>query len=258
MFKSIIRNPARRRWLFRGGGILEPILENLVSWHDADYAAGLWQDSARTTPATANSDPVGAMDDRSGNNRHVTQATGANRFVLATNALNGKNVVLSPAANTFLKNGSYPDFGDNYTVYAVAKWDATAAVNRFVMEVYASSFGDGFAMLYSAPNFFRGRDSVSSKNVTTATNLRDGVWRVLMGLNTGTQLEASLNATALTPVAYTAPNPNTLSVLTIGGEDFAVSGLIGAIAEILIYSVTHTLAQQLAMRTYLNTKWGVF
>src|SRR5262245_42293050 len=43
----------------------------------------VWQDAARTTPATLATHPVGALDDQSGNGRHLTQATAASRPTLA-------------------------------------------------------------------------------------------------------------------------------------------------------------------------------
>ncbi|WP_252108994.1 MULTISPECIES: hypothetical protein [unclassified Halomonas] len=44
----------------------------------------LWQDSAATIPVIADGDPVGRIDDLSGNNRHATQDVSANRGVYRT------------------------------------------------------------------------------------------------------------------------------------------------------------------------------
>jgi len=57
-------------------------LPNLIRWHYPSNLTSLWQDSARTTPATQESDPVGACDDLSGNGRHFLQATSTKRFTL--------------------------------------------------------------------------------------------------------------------------------------------------------------------------------
>lgn len=45
------------------------------AWYDPSDIATLWQDSARTTPVTAHGDPVGAIDDKSGNAHHWLQST---------------------------------------------------------------------------------------------------------------------------------------------------------------------------------------
>lgn len=61
---------------------------------------GFWQDSARTTPATANGDPIGAWDDQSGNGRHLTQPTSGNRPTLDTTGLGGHSAVNFAAASS--------------------------------------------------------------------------------------------------------------------------------------------------------------
>ncbi len=52
-------------------------------WYDPSDISTLWQDSARTTPVTTSGQPVGAIDDKSGNGRHLLQATAANRGTYA-------------------------------------------------------------------------------------------------------------------------------------------------------------------------------
>jgi hypothetical protein len=44
----------------------------------------LFQDAAMTTPVTANNDPVGAILDKSGNSRHLTQSTAGSRPLYKT------------------------------------------------------------------------------------------------------------------------------------------------------------------------------
>lgn len=53
-------------------------------YYDASDLSTLWQDSARTTPVTADGDPVGAWDDKSGNGNHLTQATSGRRPLYKT------------------------------------------------------------------------------------------------------------------------------------------------------------------------------
>lgn len=51
-------------------------------WYDPSDLSTLFQDSAGTTPAFTDGDPVGLILDKSGNGNHATQATDAKRPVL--------------------------------------------------------------------------------------------------------------------------------------------------------------------------------
>lgn len=52
------------------------------AWYDPSDLSSMFQDSAGTTPVTAVEQPVGRINDKSGNNNHATQATAASRPVL--------------------------------------------------------------------------------------------------------------------------------------------------------------------------------
>ena len=58
--------------LFSGGGV--------GMLYDSQTISTLWQDVAGTIPVTADGQLVARIDDRSGNGRHLTQATAANRL----------------------------------------------------------------------------------------------------------------------------------------------------------------------------------
>lgn len=59
-------------------------VSGLVAWYDPSDLSSMFQDSAMTTPVTANNDPVGAIRDKSGNGNHLLQATAANRPLYKT------------------------------------------------------------------------------------------------------------------------------------------------------------------------------
>lgn len=54
------------------------------AWYDPSDLSTLFQDSAGTTPVTADGDPVGYMADKSGNGNHATQSIAASRPVYRT------------------------------------------------------------------------------------------------------------------------------------------------------------------------------
>ena len=53
-------------------------------WYDPSNLSSLFQDSAGTTPVTADGDLVGLMLDLSGNGFHASQATAGNRPIFKT------------------------------------------------------------------------------------------------------------------------------------------------------------------------------
>ncbi len=69
-----------------------------LAWFD--YRSQYFQHSNGTTPATANSDPVGYVEDLSGNGNHLIQATDANRPLLLNSVQNSRKGLDYTSANT--------------------------------------------------------------------------------------------------------------------------------------------------------------
>ena len=244
--------------LFSGGAAFSPLnISGLVSWYDASDTSTLWEDSARTTPAADNADVIGAWDDKSGNGYHATQATTINKPTLRTNVQNGKNAIRFDGSDDFLQNTSYPDFGDNYSIYIVGKSEITADVEQGFFEVSTGAVNTGFSLMHETVLNFRGRDASTIRNISGG-DIRDGAFRLISGVNTGSQLRITVNGGAASTATYTAPNPNTLNQLKIGGLIAGSFALLGDIAELLIYTGSHTDDQQASIKAYLNTKWAVY
>jgi len=85
-------------------------------WLRAD--AGTYQDAARTTPATADGDPVGGWADQSGNGRHASQSTAGFRPTLQLAELNGQPVLRFDGTDDYLLN----------TAFAISQPDTLAVV----------------------------------------------------------------------------------------------------------------------------------
>lgn len=93
-------------------------ISGLTLWLKADGT--LWQDSARTTPATADGAPVGAWDDASGAGAHVTQSTSDNRPTLKTGIINSKPVLRFDGSNDRMA-GSASAATKPFTAFALFK-----------------------------------------------------------------------------------------------------------------------------------------
>lgn len=101
----------------------------LKFWLAGDVAATLWQDSGRTTHATADNDPVGDWDDGSLTAANVSQAVSGNKPALKLAAMNGLNVVRFSGAggNTkYLLSATLGAWGTtNGTLFAVWRGNVT-------------------------------------------------------------------------------------------------------------------------------------
>jgi hypothetical protein len=80
-------------------------------WWEAGDISTLFQDSAGTTPVTADSQPVGRMSDKSGNGSHIIQTTSGARPLYKTATLpkvtfDGTDDTLGTAADAALADGS--------------------------------------------------------------------------------------------------------------------------------------------------------
>lgn len=84
-------------------------------WYDPSDLDTVWQDSSGTTPAVAD-DPVGRIDDKSGNDNHLTQTTnddrpflrqdGSGNYYLEGDGSNKMSVPSSAALFNFMHDGT--------------------------------------------------------------------------------------------------------------------------------------------------------
>lgn len=163
-----------------------PVLDDLPSFlfengeqgvlYDVSRLSTLFQDSLGTTPATSPSDPIGLLQDLSGNANHASQATAASRLTLRLNAttgcyyaeLDGVDDSLATAAIDFTAT-------DTVTVFAGIRKMSDAAIGC-VIELSASSAANNgvfalFAPLIAAsPRFtYRSKGTVMVDNASAAS-----------------------------------------------------------------------------------------
>lgn len=140
-------------------------------WYDPSDLSTLFQDSAGTTPVTADGQPVGKMLDKSGNNFHMTQATSSKR-------------------PTFKDSGGlrWLDF-DGVDDYMDATTASMAQPNDFSLALRPKSSATNM-------NFFDGitsREALYRNNTTTAFNMYAGTLSTgsATGINDGTDYVAT-------------------------------------------------------------------
>lgn len=90
-------------------------ITGLMAWYKSN--TGTYTTSAGSTPATADSDPVGRWEDQSGNGRHVTQATAGKRPLLKTNISGGYPAIRTDGTDDWM-SGSWSAVAQPITIVA--------------------------------------------------------------------------------------------------------------------------------------------
>lgn len=72
---------------------------------------GTFQDTARTTPAVADNDPVRGWEDQSGNNKHASEIAGGWEYLLKTAVYNNENTLRVDAQHSEMSVASLTDIG---------------------------------------------------------------------------------------------------------------------------------------------------
>lgn len=234
------------------------------------YLAAKWGISGVHAQATATSDPVGYWGDKSGNNRHATQATGANRPIRSA-AANGKSVVAFDGTNQWMRT--------DRTTYAARSvftvFRRTGALNN-----YDGFFGtqSGIAADYggSAYAVAFGRESGWARSGAAAANLH--YWTNNSSPN---QLTLATKRGAEMPLAdarnssggiVAAESTDQVELLYaeiaaatavgnawfLGTEPFSTARRYPCeVMECIVYDRAISTAERQRVERYLASKWGV-
>lgn len=246
-------------------------IPGLALWLDASDGATLFQDSAGTAPAAADSDVVGYWADKSGNGRHATQSTTARKPTLKLAQQNGRAVVRCDGSDDYLllsnASGIFRNRPYGY-VFAAYRPNQTALATRRILLVPTPA---GTERMFLSDGITANRYTIQTRRTdadarvtVTGTVDHGGLMTVITaitawasqsitlrqnGAQTGTGSYASAGNTSDTSYA-------TVALSSAGSVDFS----IGDFAELLVYmpSTAMTAANITAVESYLNAKWAVY
>ncbi len=245
-------------------------ISSLACWFKAD--AGTYKDSALTTTATADGDPVGGWVDQSGNAYNALQSTSGNRPTLKLNQQHSLPTILfTSASSTFLTLGTALGRPRSFTIFSVMEVDSpttrqcphgsvnstgtseTAWGSAVVSQTgctaasAAPDYGDGsnLTLVYTpavwTPNTYNYMSYVYRDNDNTI-----GIWA------NGVQQ----SVTALDSAAY--ENIGTTYDFSLGREGlFNGLYLQGHIGEFIVYDTNLLPTDRSAVESYLSTRWGI-
>lgn len=265
MYQTRMRGTDGRRlhrrvaYVGNGGGAssVPMTIPGLSLWLDAT-GGQLWQDTARLTPAAANSDPVACWGDQSGNQNHAVQTGSTARPLYKTAVQNSLAGVLFDGSNDglLIPYAQTLQFSGDATMYFVQKLTAAGAGSH-APAAYGdgSTYSTGFLININASNLLT--YWLSAGNIGTANSIfGNGQKNILRIDRTGSNMVAFLNAVQQSTGSSAGAISAQLSMgIGIAGASFPFNGHL---FEILMYKGTLTAAQKTALESYLNTKWAIY
>ena len=242
----MIRSRNRARGNSSGASAFSPL----------SFGPALWLDASDTTTITHSSNAVSQWNDKSGNNRHATQGTGANQPVTNTTTVNGLNSIdFNGTTHAF----GLPSYFDNlstkdYTIYITFSPDTTTGTDTLLANEAA---GNGLAMYYTSTNF-RGVSTsfgTISNEVALSTTIAPHIAMLRKNATEFRIFRDGMFGSSKVPTAgFTATFGTWIGASNNGSFN---SLMDGRMCEVLIYEATHTEAQVNSVQNYLGSKWGV-
>jgi hypothetical protein len=235
---------------------------NNVLWLSADH--GVFS-NAGTVPAASTAN-VQQWNDRSGNGRHATQTTTANRPNYHGNVINGQPVVRYTAANNDRMLSTGLASTSRASIWVIARHTALPSSNPGLLQGAAS--GNAYAnppadknmgmWVSSSTSQVWGRGIQSDgtqRNVTMATALNSGQTYVLNTMYRAASIDQYVNHGAAGTVA-TNGTLRAWTDLAIGCQAGSESWN-GDIAEVIVYNEAVNDAQRIIIANYLAAKYGL-
>lgn len=234
----------------RGGVPLPDTVSGLMLWLRADL--GVFQDAAFSTPA-ASGDPVGGLQDQSGNENHFTQATAGDRPVRQDGVVNGQSVLRFDGSNHFL-NGTM-DTALAYNAFIVLKVDVDPPVDIAQSGLWCfSPSADSVHWPLTETNIWETFGSTARRNTgDPATDLTQfNLYRVSSASGAYTTY---LNGTQHFTTATNTVGMDTTPKL--GQSIAATRHMDGDIAELLIYDSILSGANLAVVHAYINDRYNI-
>jgi hypothetical protein len=215
---------------------------------DLDFSdsSKLWQDSGRTTPVTANTDPIGACDDISGNARHATQATAGKRATYRTAQFGSIAAAdFVAASGQSLATGVFT-VNQPGTVYLVADFDVQTFF-ALPFDGITSRWGFGVTNDPGFPYFLHaGANGVAASLSDTSAHVFAVVFN---GASSNLRVDGGAGEVL-------NPSTDALTRVRIGNDSGEVAPFDGRVGRAIVYSGAHTTTELDQVGEYLADIFG--
>lgn len=215
--------------------------------YDPSKLSSLWQNAARTIPVTADGDPVGCMDDLSGNGNHASQSVSAARPAYQT-----ANMHLDGVDDFLLSSSSLVGLGD-FSIFLAVHIDSNITTQMDIVEASVSGGLRGARIIYFNGNYVF--QIGNGSRVTIGSGVIGN--RILTLIYNGTQMIARVDGAEvgrLTVTNYIAPASDANQ---IGREKPGFGYFKGLIKGLVITHRALTVAEINSTEQYLAAKAGV-
>ena len=248
-----------------------PVAGGPELWTPAQITTQLWFDAADASTITI-ATGVSQWNDKSGNARHVTQATGANQPAYGALQLNGIDVLTYDSTDALRKTSATAGLVQNVgavSIYSVRRFTdlASNASSPVVLAVSNNTATTGRAAVYCSEADDNERmggirtDGQSFQAPATSVAI-NGAWSIHAALFNYASAQASAfkdGSSVLAPTAFQdAGNTSNTAPATIGVGCWVDGSLSmkGNIAEVILTHTIDTTERQL-IEGYLAWKWGL-
>lgn len=230
-------------------------------WLDASDAATRFQDSAATTAASANNDPIGHHANRAAATPDATQTTTGSKPRLLTNVLNGKPVIdfetddwLDTGVEAIGNTGLFCDAGQQFTVFAVARIDtAGTIIARAAATGTARTFQLFRDLGLGYSTYIRGIQTTLDNVPATGT-----AFLIIITWD-GSAAKAYVNNSDGQNLRVETAAENAGERIIVGARSNGTGfWLDGAYAELGVSDTALNDTERVALRTYVNAKWAVY
>lgn len=235
----------------------------LQLWLDASDAGTLFQNSGGTGAVTSDGDPVGYWGDKSGNARHVTQATSGRRPLYKPSGLDtGKAGLLFDDVDDFLSRTGITLSGAQ-TVAVVCKINGLPSASEFDTGVLVSDGTRQMWLLFCSyatvdPTTFccagTGGASMGVAEALTTNKQRIVIRYDGVSTTSASSYDFQRDGVSKTVNAKANIGLNT-SQIAVGARDTAVYPADLLISEILVWNVRLTDGERTSLDSYLAAKW---
>lgn len=224
---------------------------------DSGVSIALWLDASDLSTISYGTSGVSEWRDKSGNNRHATQATDANRPTLSFIDLNNNSTIYHDGINDVL-TANYTYTGSDITVFIVSKALSGGGSNQRVLSFATPTVADWsstntFFIGYQGGNNIRFYRALTVVVASTITTRGTGNWALHAVTKTGGTATVATNGE--TPVSGTTSSAgfNFTRIQT----GYVSGDYQGNLAEAIVIPSYLDQREQEKFIGYLAWKWGL-